>query len=102
MSALFVERFLAAHDSPPEEVVLDFDATDAPIHGQQEGRFFHGYYRHYCFLPLHVFCGGHLLCALLRPSSIDAANRARAVTKLLVDRIRRQWLLPLAADAMER
>jgi hypothetical protein len=91
MSALFVERFLASHDSPPEEIVLDFDATDDPVHGQQEQRFFQGYYRHYCFLPLYVFCGGHLLCALLRPSNIDAAKHSRAVTKLLVDRIRREW-----------
>lgn len=91
MSALFVERFLAAHDEPPEEIVLDFDATDDPVHGQQEERFFQGYYRHYCFLPLYVFCGGHLLCALLRPSNIDAAKHSRAVMKLLVDRIRRDW-----------
>lgn len=91
MSALLVEHFLASRDEPPEEIVLDFDATDDPIHGQQEGRFYQGYYRHYCFLPLYVFCGGHLLCALLRPSNIDAAKHARAVTKLLVERIRRQW-----------
>src|SRR5210317_2205554 len=91
MSKVFVERFLAAHDEPPEEIVLDFDATDDPIHGQQEGRFYQGYYRHYCFLPLYVFCGGHLLCALLRSSSGDGAKYSRAVTKLLVERIRREW-----------
>ena len=91
MSALFVERFLAAHEEPPEEIVLDFDATDDPVHGQQQERFFQGYYRHYCFLPLYVFCGGHLLCALLRPSNIDAAKYSRAVAKLLIDRIRREW-----------
>lgn len=91
MSALFVERFLAAHEEAPEEIVLDFDATDDPVHGQQEERFFQGYYRHYCFLPLYVFCGGHLLCALLRPSNIDAAKYSRAVMKLLVDRIRQAW-----------
>lgn len=91
MSKLFVERFLASHDKPPDEIVLDFDATDDLIHGQQEGRFYQGYYRHYCFLPLYVFCGGHLLCALLRPSNIDGARYSRAVTKLLVERIRRQW-----------
>jgi hypothetical protein len=91
MSKLFVERFLASYDEPPEEIVLDFDATDYPIHGQQEERFYQGYYRHYCFLPLYVFCGGHLLCALLRPSNIDAAKYSRAVTKLLVERIRREW-----------
>lgn len=91
LSKLFVERFLAAHDSPPKEIVLDFDATDDPVHGGQEQRFFQGYYRHYCFLPLYVFCGGHLLCALLRPANIDAAKYSRAVTKLLVERIRREW-----------
>jgi hypothetical protein len=91
MSKLFVERFLAAHDTPPERIVLDFDATDDLIHGQQEGRFYQGYYRHYCFLPLYVFCGGHLLCALLRSSSGDGAKYSRAVTKLLVERIRQEW-----------
>jgi hypothetical protein len=91
MSKLFVDHFLTSHDEPPEEIVLDFDATDDPIHGQQEGRFYQGYYKHYCFLPLYVFCGGHLLCALLRPSNIDGAKHSRAVTKLLVERIRKQW-----------
>lgn len=91
MSAVLVEHFLASHDNAPEEIVLDFDATDDPIHGQQEGRFYQGYYRHYCFLPLYVFCGGHLLAALLRPSNIDGAKHARALTKLLVERIRREW-----------
>ena len=91
MMGLLVERFLAAHDEPPDEIVLDLDATDDPVHGQQEQRFFHGYYRHYCFLPLYVFSGGHLLCALLRPANIDAAKHSRAVAKLLVNRIRRAW-----------
>ena len=91
MSKLFVERFLAAHDSAPEEIVLDFDATDDPVHGQQEERFYQGYYRHYCFLPLYVFCEGYLLCALLRPSNIDLAKYSQAVTKLLVQRIRQAW-----------
>lgn len=91
MSRLFVEVFLKSYDSPPEEIILDFDATDDPVHGQQEGRFFHGYYRHYCFLPLYVFCGGHLLCALLRPANIDPAKHAPALTKLLTERIRREW-----------
>ena len=91
MSALFVERFLAAHDVPPKEIVLDFDATNDPVHGQQESHFYQGYYRHYCFLPLYVFCGGHLLCALLRPANIDGAKHSRAVTKLLVERIRLVW-----------
>lgn len=91
MSKLLVEIFLRSFASPPEEIVLDVDATDDPIHGQQEGRFYHGYYRNYCFLPLYVFCGGHLLCALLRPSDIDPAQHSRAVIKLLVDRIRAEW-----------
>ena len=91
MSKLFVEQFLASHESPPEEIILDIDATDDPVHGQQEFRFFHGYYRCYCYLPLYVFCGGHLLCALLRPSGIDAAKYSKAVIKLLVGRIREVW-----------
>ena len=91
MSQLFVDHFLAIHKEPPKEIVLDFDATDDLIHGQQEKRFYHGYYRNYCFLPLYVFCGGHLLCALLRPSDIDGAKYSRAVTKLLVNHIRKAW-----------
>ena len=91
MSKLFVEHFIQAHDQPPEEIVLDFDATDDPIHGQQDERFYHGYYRHYCFLPLYVFCGGFLLVALLRPANIDPAKYSRAITKLLVERIRQAW-----------
>lgn len=91
MSQVLVEQFLAAHRTPPREIILDFDATDDPVHGQQEKRFYHGYYRHYCFLPLDVFCGGHLLVSLLRPSKIDGAKYARAIAKLLVERIRQQW-----------
>jgi len=91
MSAVFVEQFLAAHATAPESIILDFDATDDAVHGLQEGRFFHGYYDHYCFLPLYVFCGDQLLCAYLRPSKIDAAKHSRAILKLLVDRIRRDW-----------
>ena len=91
MSKVLVEHFIQAHDEPPEEIVLDFDATDDPIHGQQQGRFYHGYYRHYCFLPLYVFCGGHLLVSLLRPADIDPAKHSRAITKLLVERIRQAW-----------
>ena len=91
MSKLLVEHFLAAHETPPEEIVLDFDATDDPVHGQQEERFYHGYYRHYCFLPLYVFCGGHLLVSLLRPANIDPAKHSLAITKLLVERIRQAW-----------
>ena len=61
---------------PPTEIVLDLDATDDPLHGHQSGRFFHGYYKNYCYLPLYIFCGEHLLCAKLRPSDIDAAAGA--------------------------
>jgi hypothetical protein len=88
---VLVEQFIASFDAAPEEVVLDFDATDNPLHGQQEQRFFHGYYDCYCYLPLYVFCGQRLLCALLRPSRIDAARHAAAVLKLLVRRLRRAW-----------
>jgi len=90
---VLVDQFIASHPDPsgPAEIVLDFDATDDPVHGRQEGRFFHGYYDHYCFLPLYVFCGDHLLCAYLRPSKIDAAKHSRAILKLLVDRIREAW-----------
>jgi hypothetical protein len=91
MAAALVEQFIASHDRPPECLVLDFDATDDPVHGQQEGRFFHGYYDSYCFLPLYIFCGDRLLVAYLRPSNIDAALHARAILKLLVRRLRQAW-----------
>jgi hypothetical protein len=88
---VLVEQFIASFDTEPQELVLDFDATDCPLHGQQEGRFFHGYYDSYCYLPLYVFCGQQLLCALLRTSRIDAAKHAAAVLKLLVTRLRQAW-----------
>lgn len=91
MSEVFVEQFIASYRRPPRQIVLDFDATHDPVHGQQEGRFFHGFYDCYCFLPLYVFCGDRLLCAYLRPSNIDAARHSRAVLKLLVRRIRQRW-----------
>src|SRR5262245_9174435 len=91
MAAALVEQFIAAHPAPPAELVLDFDATDGPVHGHQERRFFHGYYDGYCFLPLYVTCGDHLLVAYLRPSNIDAARHSRAVLRLLVGRLRREW-----------
>jgi hypothetical protein len=87
----FVEQFIASHTSPPEEVVLDFDATDDPLHGDQEGRFFHGYYDAYCYLPLYVFCGEQLLVAYLRPSKIDAPKHSWAILSLLVRRFREVW-----------
>jgi hypothetical protein len=91
LSKLLVELFIESFDQPPEELILDFDATDDPIHGEQEGRFFHGYYDNYCFLPLYVFCGEKLLVSYLRPSNIDAARHSRAILKLLVARLRQVW-----------
>ena len=91
IEAFFVETFLALHQEPPEEIVLDLDATDDPIHGHQAGRFFHGYYNNYCYLPLYIFCGEYLLCAKLRPSDIDAAAGSVKQVAKIVERIRRQW-----------
>ncbi len=91
IAEVFVGQFIASHATPPEQIVLDFDATDDPVHGEQEGRFFHGFYGHYCFLPLYVFCGDQLLAAYLRPSRIDAAKHSRAILKLLVRRFREVW-----------
>jgi len=91
ISILIVEQFIASFKKAPTRLVLDFDATDDPIHGQQEGRFFHGYYDHYCFLPLYVFCGSQLLAAYLRPSNIDGARHAWALLSLLVKRLRKKW-----------
>ncbi|HPL80720.1 MAG: Transposase DDE domain protein [Alphaproteobacteria bacterium ADurb.BinA280] len=88
---VLVDQFIASFKTAPEELVLDFDATDNPLHGQQEGRFFHGYYDCYCYLPLYVFCGQQLLCAYLRPSRIDGAKHAGAILKLLVKRLRQKW-----------
>jgi hypothetical protein len=88
---VLVEKFIASHPVPPKELVLDFDATDDHVHGKQEGRFFHGYYGNYCFLPLYVFCGEQLLCSYLRPSNIDAARHSWAVLALLVKRLRQTW-----------
>ena len=70
--------FLEAHERPPSEIILDLDATDDPLHGHQEGRFFHGYYDCYCYLPLYVFCGRHLLAAKLRRANIDASGGQRS------------------------
>jgi hypothetical protein len=91
ISRLFVERFIASLATPPEQLILDFDATDDRVHGHQEGRFFHGYYDGYCFLPLYVFAGEQLLVAYLRPSDIDASRHTRAILKLLVERLRQAW-----------
>jgi hypothetical protein len=89
--ALFVQIFLEAHQKPPQEIVLDLDATDTPLHGEQEARFFHGYYGHYCYLPLYIFCGEQLLCARLRPSNIDASAGCVEELQRIVGQIRTQW-----------
>jgi Transposase DDE domain group 1 len=88
---LFVKLFLQAHPVPPDQIVLDLDATDDPIHGHQLGRFFHGYYKNYCFLPLYIFCGDHLLCARLRPSDIDASAGALKQIQRIISQIRQAW-----------
>jgi hypothetical protein len=91
VNATLVEQFIASHQKAPPVLFLDFDATDTPVHGRQEGRFFHGYYDCHCFLPLYVFCGDQLLVAYLRRSNIDAAKHSAAILKLLVTRLRRAW-----------
>jgi hypothetical protein len=88
---LFVEVFLEAHREAPAEVVLDLDATDAVLHGHQEGRFFHGYYDCYCYLPLYVFCGEHLLLAKLRPANIDGAAGTCEEVERIVGQLRERW-----------
>lgn len=88
---LFVTLFLEAHKKAPKQIILDLDATDDPIHGDQEGRFFHGYYDGYCYLPLYIFCGRHLLAAKLRRSNIDGAAGAREEVERIVAQIRRRW-----------
>lgn len=91
LNKLLVDLFVESFESPPEELVLDFDATDIPIHGEQVGRFFHGYYRTYCFLPLYVTCGKQVLAAYLRPSRKDPALHTGAILRLLVQRFREEW-----------
>ena len=86
-----VEQFIASFARRPKELVLDFNATDDPVHGHQPGRFFHGYYDRYCLLPLYVFCGRQLLVAYLRPSNIDASKHAWSILSLLVKRFRQAW-----------
>ena len=102
LDALLVDLFLEAHPRAPREIVLDLDATDTPLHGRQEARFFHGYYGHYCYLPLYVFCGDHLLCARLRPSNIDASAGSLEELQRIVRQIRGRWRkvrIILRADA---
>jgi len=88
-----VQVFLEAHQEAPQEIILDLDATDDPLHGKQEGRFFHGYYGHYCYLPLYIFCGEFLLGARLRPSNIDASAGSVEELKRIVAQIRSAWPL---------
>jgi hypothetical protein len=88
---VLLDQFMASHAVTPDELVLDIDASDIPLHGHQEGTQFHAYYDHYCYLPLYVYCGKALLACVLRNSRIDGAKHAAAVIKLLVTRLRRQW-----------
>jgi hypothetical protein len=91
IETVLVDVFLEAHRSPPKQIILDLDATDDPLHGHQEGRFFHGYYDEYCYLPLYVFCGRHLLAAKLRKADIDASAGAEEEIARIVARIRARW-----------
>jgi len=91
IKSLMVDLFVEAHERAPSEIILDLDATDDPVHGEQEGRFFHGYYDCYCYLPLYVFCGRHLLDAKLRRASLDAADGAVETVARIVTQIRRRW-----------
>jgi len=88
---VLVDQFIGSFKRAPKKLILDFDATDDRVHGTQEGRFFHGYYDHYCFLPLYVFCNDQLLVSYLRPSKIDGAKHAWAILSLLVKRLRQKW-----------
>jgi len=88
---LLVRVFQEAHEHAPSRIVIDLDATDTPLHGRQENRFFHGYYNHYCYLPLYIFCGDHLLRARLRPSNIDASAGAVAEVRSIVAQLRQRW-----------
>ena len=88
---LWGEVFLQAHREPPKQIILDLDSTDDPLHGNQEGRFFHGDYGHYCYLPLYIFCGEHLLCTRLRPANIDGAAGSVEEVARLVEQLRQVW-----------
>ena len=91
MDELLVKVFLESHSTAPEEIVVDVDTTDLPLHGHQEGRFFHGYYDEYCYLPLYIFCGEHVLCARLREANHDAAFGCLAEIQRIVAQIRAAW-----------
>lgn len=91
VARFFVDVFIQAHSEPPETIVLDLDATDDPLHGKQEGRFFHGYYDEYCYLPLYIFSGEHLLCAKLRQSNIDGAAGSVEEVERITKQLREPW-----------
>src|SRR5450432_1073191 len=91
MDELLVKVFIESHDRPPAEIVLDVDTTDLPLHGKQEGRFFHGYYDSYCYLPLYVFCGEHVLCARLREANHDASFGCLEEIQRIVAQLRATW-----------
>jgi hypothetical protein len=91
LKELFVSLFIQANKSAPRRLILDLDATDDPLHGNQEDRFFHGYYKCYCYLPLYIFCGRELLLAKLRPANIDAAAGAKEEVAWIVARLRQKW-----------
>ncbi len=91
LQEVLVEQFIGSFKHAPKKLILDFDATDDAVHGAQDGRFLHGYYNHYCFLPLYVFCGHQLLVSYLRPSDIDGPKHAWAILSLLVKRLRQAW-----------
>jgi hypothetical protein len=91
IEGLLVDLFIETHKQPPEEIILDLDATDDPLHGRQEGRFFHGYYDCYCYLPLYVFCGDQLLAAKLRSANIDASAGAMEEIARIVGQVRKPW-----------
>jgi Transposase DDE domain group 1 len=88
---LLLDLFVESHVSPPAEIILDLDATDDPLHGKQEGRFFHGYYGHYCYLPLYIFAGDHLLCARLRTANADSSFGSLEEVKRIVGQLRQHW-----------
>jgi Transposase DDE domain group 1 len=88
---VLVDVFLQAHAEPPQEIVMDLDTTDLPLHGHQEQRFFHGFYYHYCYLPLYILCGEHLLGVRLRPADIDTSAGALAEVERIIKQIRQSW-----------
>jgi hypothetical protein len=91
LDELLVKVFIESHDNAPAEIILDVDTTDLPLHGKQEGRFFHGYYDNYCYLPLYIFCGEHVLCARLREANHDAAFGSLQEIQTIVEQIREAW-----------